>query len=98
MLMMTSPARMEPARANAYGAERHRGSGAGGTHIRVRRGGTTFSQVEAYNPRNNSWSSHMRMPTSRHGLGAAPVAGRIYVISGGPTGFFLFSARRAIAS
>jgi hypothetical protein len=45
----------------------------------------TFSQVEAYDPRNNTWSSHMRMPTSRHGLGAAPVAGRIYVISGGPT-------------
>src|SRR5262245_20345517 len=26
-----------------------------------------------------------RMPTARHGLGAAAVAGRIYVISGGPT-------------
>jgi hypothetical protein len=25
------------------------------------------------------------MPTARHGLGAAAVAGRIYVISGGPT-------------
>jgi hypothetical protein len=24
------------------------------------------------------------MPTARHGLGAAAVAGRIYVISGGP--------------
>jgi Sigma-70 region 2 len=30
-------------------------------------------------------ADHARMPTARHGLGAAVVAGRIYVISGGPT-------------
>jgi N-acetylneuraminic acid mutarotase len=45
----------------------------------------TFNEVEAYNPRRNSWTSYVRMPTARHGLGAATVAGRIYVISGGPT-------------
>ena len=45
----------------------------------------TFNQVEAYDARSNSWSSLARMPTARHGLGAAAVAGRIYVISGGPT-------------
>jgi N-acetylneuraminic acid mutarotase len=45
----------------------------------------TFNEVEAYNPRRNSWTSYARMPTARHGLGAATVAGRIYVISGGPT-------------
>jgi hypothetical protein len=45
----------------------------------------TFNQMEAYDPRSNGWSSHARMPTARHGLGAATVAGRIYVISGGPT-------------
>jgi N-acetylneuraminic acid mutarotase len=45
----------------------------------------TFNQREAYDARNNGWSTHARMPTARHGLGAAVVAGRIYVISGGPT-------------
>ena len=45
----------------------------------------TFNQVEAYDARSNSWSSHARMPTARHGLGAGVVAGRVYVISGGPT-------------
>src|SRR5262249_23199810 len=44
----------------------------------------TFNQAEAYDARGNGWSSHARMPTARHGLGAAAVAGRIYVISGGP--------------
>jgi N-acetylneuraminic acid mutarotase len=44
----------------------------------------TFGEVEAYNPKTNSWSAHARMPTPRHGLGAAIVGGRIYVISGGP--------------
>jgi hypothetical protein len=47
--------------------------------------GGTFPQAEAYEPKSNGWSSHTRMPTARHGLGAAVVAGRIYVISGGPT-------------
>jgi hypothetical protein len=45
----------------------------------------TFNQVQAYDGRSNGWSNHARMPTARHGLGAAAVAGRIYVISGGPT-------------
>jgi hypothetical protein len=45
----------------------------------------TFNQVEAYDAGNTGWNSHGRMPTARHGLGAAMVGGRIYVISGGPT-------------
>jgi hypothetical protein len=45
----------------------------------------TFDQAEAYDAKSNGWSSYARMPTARHGLGAAAVAGRIYVISGGPT-------------
>jgi len=44
----------------------------------------TFNQAEAYDSRSNGWSSQARMPTARHGLGAAALAGRIYVISGGP--------------
>ncbi len=47
--------------------------------------GGTFHQVEAYDAKSNGWSSQARMPTARHGLGAAAVAGKIYVISGGPT-------------
>jgi hypothetical protein len=41
-------------------------------------------EAEAYDAQSNGWSSYVRMPTARHGLGAAAVAGRIYVISGGP--------------
>jgi hypothetical protein len=36
-------------------------------------------------PGATAGASHARMPTARHGLGAAAVAGTIYVISGGPT-------------
>ena len=45
----------------------------------------TFDEVESYDPKNGNWSAHARMPSARHGLGAAVVAGRIYVISGGRT-------------
>jgi N-acetylneuraminic acid mutarotase len=45
----------------------------------------TFHQVEAYDPKSDRWTGHARMPTPRHGLGAAVHAGRIYVISGGDT-------------
>jgi hypothetical protein len=44
----------------------------------------TFDQVEAYDPKSNSWSSYARMPTARHGLGAVALGRRLYVISGGP--------------
>ena len=37
----------------------------------------TFNQAEAYDARNNGWSTHARMPTARHGLGAAVVAGNL---------------------
>jgi hypothetical protein len=35
--------------------------------------------------RGSGCATYARMPTARHGLGAATVAGRIYVISGGPS-------------
>ena len=44
-----------------------------------------FKQAEAFDAKSNGWSRYTGMPTARHGLGAAAVAGRIYVISGGPT-------------
>ena len=44
----------------------------------------TFGEVEAYEPKRNAWSAYARMPTARHGLGAAVAGGKIYVISGGP--------------
>jgi hypothetical protein len=44
----------------------------------------TFNQVEAYDPKSNAWSSYPHMPTARHGLGAAVVGGKLYVIAGGP--------------
>ncbi|HSS65386.1 MAG TPA: kelch repeat-containing protein, partial [Gammaproteobacteria bacterium] len=45
----------------------------------------TFDDVEGYDPRADRWSPHPPMPTPRHGLGAAVLNGRVYVIGGGPT-------------
>jgi hypothetical protein len=44
----------------------------------------TFGEAEANDPAGDCWSAHARMPTARHGLGAAAIGGRILVISGGP--------------
>jgi N-acetylneuraminic acid mutarotase len=43
----------------------------------------TFDEVESYDPQNGTWRAHAKMPSARHGLGAAAATGRIYVISGG---------------
>jgi N-acetylneuraminic acid mutarotase len=43
-----------------------------------------FAQVEAYNPRTNTWQSLTPMPTPRHGIGAAAIGPRIYLPGGGP--------------
>jgi hypothetical protein len=44
----------------------------------------TFDQVEAYEPSTDAWTAWAPMPTARHGLGAAVVGQRIFVIAGGP--------------
>jgi N-acetylneuraminic acid mutarotase len=44
----------------------------------------TFGETESYDPATNTWAAHARMPTPRHGLGAAVIGNRIFVISGGP--------------
>lgn len=51
----------------------------------------TFDDAERFDPATNEWERIEPMPTSRHGLGAAPVGSRIYVISGGPDPGFTFS-------
>jgi N-acetylneuraminic acid mutarotase len=45
----------------------------------------TFDNTEIYNPTTDSWSTGPPIPTARHGLAAADVGGKIYVIGGGPT-------------
>ncbi|KAA2212554.1 Kelch repeat-containing protein [Teichococcus oryzae] len=46
--------------------------------------GTVHGQMESYDPATDRWQSHAPMPTPRHGLGAAALAGRIHVAGGGP--------------
>ncbi|MEO7092518.1 MAG: kelch repeat-containing protein, partial [Polyangiales bacterium] len=41
-----------------------------------------FAQVEAYDPRTDSWDSLAPMPTPRHGMGAAAWDGRLYIPGG----------------
>ena len=41
-----------------------------------------FDEVEAYDPTADAWKTFPAMPTPRHGTGAVPLAGRIYVPGG----------------
>ena len=43
-----------------------------------------FDNHEVYDPATNRWTAAPRLPTARHGLAAATVGGKIYVIGGGP--------------
>jgi N-acetylneuraminic acid mutarotase len=45
----------------------------------------TFSQVEAYDPSSNVWTSLPQLPTPRHGLSVLGLGDTLYVIAGGPT-------------
>ena len=44
-----------------------------------------FDTAEVYDTQADSWMSTTPLPTARHGLGAAAVEGRVYVIAGGLT-------------
>ena len=44
----------------------------------------TFNNNERYDVKTNKWFVETPMPTARHGLGAASVDNRIYVLGGGP--------------
>jgi hypothetical protein len=48
-------------------------------------GGTTFPQLEIYDPIGRRWTDGPPLPTARHGLAAAALDGRLYVAGGGPT-------------
>jgi N-acetylneuraminic acid mutarotase len=45
---------------------------------------STFNNNEKYNPKTNTWTSDIPMPTARHGLAAVAIDDKIYVIGGGP--------------
>jgi N-acetylneuraminic acid mutarotase len=44
----------------------------------------TFDDAERFDPGTGRWELLPRMPTGRHGLGAASFGEAIYVLSGGP--------------
>jgi N-acetylneuraminic acid mutarotase len=43
-----------------------------------------YDEVEAYDPRSNSWEKFAPMPLPRHSLGAATAGDRIYLPGGSP--------------
>jgi N-acetylneuraminic acid mutarotase len=48
-------------------------------------GGQTYADHYVYDPAGRRWWTAARMPTARHGIGAAAVGRRFYVIGGGRT-------------
>ncbi len=44
----------------------------------------TFEETEAYDPASDEWVTLEAMAEARHGLGATPTLGRLYVMLGGP--------------
>jgi hypothetical protein len=51
----------------------------------------TFEEAERFNVASNVWEALPPMPTPRHGLGAAAIGDKIYVVSGGPQPGLAFS-------
>ena len=47
-----------------------------------------FANHEAYDPTTDRWSVAPALPLARHGLAAAALGGRLYVIGGGPRAGF----------
>jgi len=55
-----------------------------------------FPDVDAYDPATNLWAPRAPMPTPRHGIGAAVLAGRIHIPGGGPVEGFGVSAEHEV--
>ena len=47
-----------------------------------------FANHEVYDPVTDRWSVAPPLPLARHGLAAAALGGRLYVIGGGPRAGF----------
>jgi N-acetylneuraminic acid mutarotase len=45
-----------------------------------------------YDPASDRWTTAAALPTARHGIGAASLGDRIYVIGGGPAAGFAQTA------
>lgn len=57
-----------------------------------------FGEVESYDVAADAWRSEPRMPTPRHGLGAALLGGAIYVPAGAAVaGFGITATNEALA-
>jgi hypothetical protein len=53
-------------------------------YIGGERGGGTFTQNEAFDPRTARWTELAPLPSGRHGTGAAVIADALYLPAGGP--------------
>jgi len=49
---------------------------------------SVFASHEVYDPATDRWSSALPLPEARHGLAAAALGGKLYVIGGGPKAGF----------
>ena len=45
----------------------------------------TFADHEAFDVTRGTWTTDAPMPTARHGLGLAWLAGALYAVGGGPS-------------
>jgi hypothetical protein len=61
-------------------------------------GGYVFPQVERYTPATETWDSLTRMPLPVHGIGAALLDGKIYIVGGGVTAGWSTTAAAAVFS
>lgn len=55
-------------------------------------GGSTFSEVEAFDVERERWLTLPPMPTPRHGLGVVAIGTTVYTLAGGPQPGLTFSS------
>jgi hypothetical protein len=49
---------------------------------------SVFANHEVYDPATDRWGPALPLPIGRHGLAAAALGGKLYVIGGGPRAGF----------